>query len=298
VRGFGIEPDAIRFIRRRYNTHWLVRAGDRRYVLRRFGGWRGEAESLWEVELVTHLAALGLPVPAPIGPPRRVDGGLYILMPFLAGRALGAGWVDEGRYRELGRRLAEFHAWMAAAAVPAQRPGWTETTLGAWPTSGGPGLGGPARGAELTAALARADADMACRVGEAAEALHARNLPGIFAAAPRMVVQCDFAPWNIRLHRRRLVGVLDFAGAHIDVRAADLAFARRGYHDAVVEGYLERASLPDAEIAALDGLWLGGVLGGLWRVLEGRIAEGPGSDLTYGLDWHLEQLAKTRPYRG
>jgi Ser/Thr protein kinase RdoA (MazF antagonist) len=260
-------------------------------VLRRFGGWRGEAESLWEVDLVTQLAACGLPVPAPIGPPRRVDGALYILMPFLAGRALGAARVDEGRYRELGRRLAEFHVWMEAAPVPAQRPGWTETTLGAWPVPGG-----PARGAELIAALAQVDAGMARRVAEGAEALQARDLPRVFAAAPRMVVQCDFAPWNIRLRRGRLVGVLDFEGAHVDVRAADLAFARRGHHDAVVEGYLERASLPEAEIAALDGLWLGGVLGGLWRVLEGRLAEG--SDLAYGLDWHMEQLAKTRPYRG
>ena len=91
VRRFGVEPDAIRLIRRRYNAHWLVHAGERRYVLRRFGTWRGEAEDHWEVELVRRLAEAGVPVAAPIGPPRRVDGALHILMPFLPGRPLGAG---------------------------------------------------------------------------------------------------------------------------------------------------------------------------------------------------------------
>jgi hypothetical protein len=32
-------------------------------------------------------------------------------------------------------------------------------------------------------------------------------------------------------------------------------------------------------------------------VLEGRLAAGE-ADLMYGLGWHLEQLDKTRPYRG
>ena len=92
-----------------------------------------------------------------------------------------------------------------------------------------------------------------------------------------------------------MTGLIDFELAHVDVRAADLAFSRRGYHDAVVEGYLERAGLSAAELAALDGLWLGGCLSGVWRVLENRLAEG--AVTTHGFDWNLEQLAKTRPYR-
>jgi len=292
VRGFGVDPDAIRLIRRRYNTHWLVRSGSRRFVLRRFGSWRGgEAESLGEIEVVIRLAAAGLPVPAAIGEPRRADGALYMLMPFMGGRALGAARVDEGRYRELGRRLAEFQAMLAATPAPTQRPGWGENGVGALPLTGG-----GARRDELLAALATVDPGMAARFRAGAEALRARDLPGRLASLPRMLVQCDFAPWNIRLHRGRLVAVIDFEGAHVDVAAAEVAFARRGYHDAVVEGYLERAKLSDAELVCLDGLWLGGVLGGLWRILENRLAEG--SDLAYGLDWHLEQLAKTRPYAG
>ncbi len=75
-----------------------------------------------------------------------------------------------------------------------------------------------------------------------------------------------------------------------------MAAARRGYHDAVVEGYRRVTPLSDAELDALDGLWLGGILGGLWRVLEDRLAAGD-ADLMHGLGWHLEQLDKTRAYR-
>jgi len=260
-------------------------------VLRRFGTWRGAADSLWEIELVTRLAALGLPVAAPLGPPRRVDGALHILMPFLAGRALGVGAVDEGRYRELGRHLADYHAAVADLPPPPQRPGSCETVHGALPMAGG-----AARRRELLDALMGVDPRLARRFADAADALHARDLPSLFVGAPRIVVQGDFAPWNIRLRGGRLVGLLDFELAHVDVRAADVAYARRGYHDAVVDGYLERASLSDAELGSLDGLWLGGILAGTWRVLEDRLAEG--SDLAYGMDWDLAQLAKTRPYRG
>jgi len=291
ARGFGVEPDAIRFIRRRYNTHWLVCTGGRRYVLRRFGVWRGEAESLWEIELMRRLAALGLPVAAPLAPPKTIDGAVFMLMPFLAGRALGAGAVSDARYRELGRRLADFHAALASMPAPPQRPGWTENVQGALPFAGG-----VERRTELLRALAATDSEVARRFETALAALEARDLPRVFAGEPRMVVQGDFAPWNLRLHAGRLTGLLDFELAHVDVRAADVAFARRGYHDAVVEGYLEKTPLSGAELGAFDGLWLGGIFAGLWRVLESRLAEG--AVTAHGMDWGLAQLGKTRPYRG
>jgi len=291
VRGFGVEPDAIRLIRRRFNTHWMVRAGQRRYVLRRFGTWlEPEAGPAWELELVDRLAALGLPVPAPLAPPRTFDGAVYILMPYLPGRALSASSVNDAAYRKLGRRLADYHAVVADLPIPPQRPGWTSNVDGASPIAGG-----PERRAELLHALARVDAGMARAFEDAAKALEARTLPTVFAAAPLIVVHGDFAPWNLRLQGGRLTGLIDFELAHVDVRAADLAFARRGYHDAVVEGYLERATLSAAELAALDGLWLGGVLSGVWRVLENRVADG--AVTTHGFDWNLDQIAKTRLYR-
>jgi Ser/Thr protein kinase RdoA (MazF antagonist) len=298
VRGFGVEPDAIRFIRRRYNTHWRVRAGGGRYVLRRFGTWKGaEDDPAWENAWVTQMAEAGLPVPAPIGGSRVVGGAVHILMPYLPGRpmrAWGAGHVSDAHYRALGRHLADFHTAIAHLPLPPQRPRWGETVAGALPLEGG-----RERRAELLAALTEADARLGARFAEAAERLEARNLPAVFAGAPRIVVQADFSPWNVRVRGGRMVGLIDFELAHVDVRAADVAAARRGWHDAVVDGYRERAALSDAELAALDGLWLGGILAGIWRVLADRIALGePGGDLIHGFDWDDAQLDKTRPYRG
>lgn len=280
----------IRLVRRRYNTHWLVRAGRRRFVLRRFGTWRGaENDPAWEIAWVKRLAEAGLPVPAPIGEPRFAGGALHMLMPFLEGRIIADGHATETGYRRLGRELARFHTLIAGLPVPPQRPGWGEVVDGAVPTKGG-----PARRAALLAALARCNPGFARAFADAAEALEGRDLPAAFAGRPRLVAHGDFSPWNVRYTHGRLTGLIDFELAHVDVRAADLAASRRGWRDAVVEGYLEVTSLDDTELAALDGLWLGGVLAGVWRVLENRIAEG--SELDYGLGWNAEQLTKTRPY--
>jgi Ser/Thr protein kinase RdoA (MazF antagonist) len=270
VRRFSVDPDAVWLIKKRYNTHWLVRAGARRYVLRRFGSWmEADREQTWEVGVLRQLAAAGLPVAAPIGEPQWIDGELYALMPFLHGRALGHGNVSDAAYRKLGRALAEVHAVVASLPAPPQRPGWTANVDGALPLTGG-----ATYRAELLSALAAVDPAMAARFSDAAQALEARDLPSVFAAAPRMIVHGDFSPWNVRFAGGRMAALLDFDLAHVDVRAADVAFARRGYHDAVVDGYLEVAGLSDAELAALDGLWLGGVLSAVWRVMENRIGLG------------------------
>ncbi len=294
VRTFDVEPDAIRLASRRNNTHWRVRAGDRFYALRRFGVWgrTTPGDVAWEVAAVQALAAIGAPVPRPIAAPREIDGQVWLLMPWLPGRTMrGQGSPPtSAEYRRLGVLLAEFHATTADLAAPAQRPGFGLSAEGASPEPGG-----ASRRDQLLAALGTVEPAMARRFRDAAETLAARDLPRRLADCPQRIVHGDFSTWNLRVAGGRLVGVLDFELAHVDIRAADLAYARRGYHDAVVDGYLSHTSLSDAEIDALDGLWLGGFLNGLWRVLENRIAEG--SDLAYGLGWYLEQLDKTRPYQ-
>ena len=269
-----------------------MRAGGRLYVLRRFGAWLGAEDGpAWELEVVERLAAVGLPVPAPVTPPRMVDGAMHVLMPWLPGRALGVTGGTEAVYRDLGRRLADYHAVVATLPTPPQRPGWTSQVDSALPLEGG-----RARRAELLWHLTQADPDLGARFTAAAEALEARDLPTVFASSRRLLVHGDFSPWNLRVRGGKLTALLDFEMAHVDVRAADLAYARRGYHDAVVTGYLERADLPAVELAALDGLWIAGILRGLWRVLENRIEER--SELAYGLGWDVEQLGKTRGYVG
>ena len=293
VRGFGIEPDAIRLVAKRSNRHWRVRSGDKFYALRRFGVWGrttpGDVD--WEVAAVEAYAAAGAPVPTPIAPPRWVDDEIWLMMPWLDGRVLRHPPVSEEEYRRLGQLLAEHHLASAGMPVPAQRPGCWECANGAAPT-----VGGVSRRAELLDALAKVDPDAARQFGAAAKALEARDLPERLTGLPLRIVHGDFSTWNIKLAGGRLVGLFDFDGAHVDIRAVDVVFARRGYHDAVVDGYLSVAPLSGAELDALDGLWLGGILNGLWRVLEDRLAAGDG-DLMYGMGWHLEQLDKTRPYR-
>ena len=293
VRGFGIEPDSIRLVAKRSNRHWRVRSGARYYALRRFGVWGrttpGDVD--WEVAAVEIYAAAGAPVPRPIAPPRWVDGEVWLMMPWLAGRVLRHPPVSDEEFRRLGVLLAEHHLATADMPVPVQRPWFGEYAKGA-----APAIGGPARRDELLAALAGVEPEAARRFGAAAEALEARDLPARLAGLPLRLVHGDFSTWNIKLAGGRLIGLFDFDGAHVDIRAADVAFARRGYHDAVVDGYRRVAPLSDAELDALDGLWLGGILRGLWRVLEGRVAAGE-ADLMYGMGWHLEQLDKTRPYR-
>jgi Ser/Thr protein kinase RdoA (MazF antagonist) len=244
----------------------------------------------WEVAAVEAYAAAGAPVSRPIAPPQWVDGEVWLMMPWLAGRALRHPPVSEAEYRRLGVLLAEHHIATAGMPVLSQRPNFGEYARGATPE-----IGGPARRDELLAALARVEPDAARRFRAAAEALVARDLPAQLAGLPLRLVHGDFSTWNIKMAAGRLIGLLDFDGAHVDIRAVDVAFARRGYHDAVVDGYLSVAALSDAELDALGDLWLGGMLCGLWRVLENRVAEG--SDLAYGLGWHLEQLDKTLPYR-
>jgi Ser/Thr protein kinase RdoA (MazF antagonist) len=76
----------------------------------------------------------------------------------------------------------------------------------------------------------------------------------------------------------------------------DLAGARRGYHDAVVAGYLKLRPLPAAQLAALDALWTASLFTWIWVMLEE--AERAGVLEVKAFSWHVDQFAKTRPFAG
>jgi len=197
--------------------------------------------------------------------------------------------VSEAGYRWIGRRLAELHAGLDRLRPRPQRPGWTTFVRGALPLEGGQ----PWREA-LLGDLRAASPDAARIVEARLSEVEARDLPGVFAGEPLLAVHGDFSPWNVLVSSGRLCGVLDFEMAHMDVLAADLAFARRGYHDAVVDGYLELRSLTEAQLANLDALWLGSLFLSVWLVVEGW--RRTGRVAPEQLDWNVEQLGKSRPY--
>lgn len=292
VRAFGVEPAAILLASKRHNTHWRVRAADGGlYFLRRFGEQPDlDADAAWEFETVRDLSARGWPVSVPVQAPRWIDGRLYTLLPHISERQLGKGSSDPAGYVWLGRQLAVLHMRLEGLAPPRQRPGWTELQDGARTRPGQP----PRE--DLLNLLRRHAPARADQLQAAIEALEARRLHALFADAPRQIVHGDFSPWNVLRREGRLTGVLDFELAHVDIAAADLAFARRGSHNAVVEGYLQVRPLPEGDLEALDALWTGAVLTSAWLELTPALEADrlePGA-----LDWPMAQLEKTFPYRG
>lgn len=260
-------------------------------MLRRFAdGPLAQASAAWEHALVTDLRAAGCPAPQALGPPRPVGDGLWLLMRHIPGRTGPRGGAGDDAYRALGRRLADLHAVLERLPPRPQRPGWGVFTEADRPTASA------THSRDVLLADLRAAAPEAAWALEAALAAYAgRDLPRIFAGAPHVAVHGDFAPWNLILRRGGLSGLVDFEMAHVDVAAADLAMSRRGYHDAVADGYLERRPLPAAQLQALDALWTGSLLFGLWQMLERWRRDGAARPAD--LAWHLEQLRKTRPYR-
>src|SRR5262249_27381721 len=91
-----------------------------------------------------------------------------------------------------------------------------------------------------------------------------------------------------------LSGILDFDSVHLDLRAADVACARRSGNDDVVRGFLELVPLTAAELGCLDDLWRAAVLRYALHIhndvvaVENRAAE---------LGWCVRQLEKTVPFQ-
>lgn len=289
LRVLGVAPSAVRLLSRRVRTHWLVRSGSELAVLRRYGE-ESDPEIAWEDAVVARLAAAGWPTPRRLAGPQRVGAAAWSLHVYLPGRVLGRGATGHEGYRRLGHVLAELHEAAVGLPQPEQRPGWASVVDGALPMAGG----GPRRRA-LLAFLDRADPELARLVRRELEALEARELPAVFACAPRQVVHGDPSPWNVKVLAGRCSGLLDFELSHLDIAAADLAFARRGYHDGVVDGYRARRPIDERHLAELDALWTASLFHGLWRMLEKAQARGALASSDFA--WHVQQFGKTRPFR-
>jgi len=76
----------------------------------------------------------------------------------------------------------------------------------------------------------------------------AAGAPSIPPTAPPALARCR----STSTGQPSLAGILDFDSVHLDLRATDVACARRSSTDGVVHGYLRKASLTDVELATLD----------------------------------------------
>jgi Ser/Thr protein kinase RdoA (MazF antagonist) len=137
------------------------------------------------------------------------------------------------------------------------------------------------------------DSDSACTIGLHRELVDSRLRAAGASSFPAIVVHGDFITQNLLFQNERLSGILDFDSVHLDLRAADVTCARRGGNEEVVRGYLDVATLTEAELECIDNLWPSAVLRYALQIhnvdlpVENREAE---------LHWCGKQVQKTIPF--
>jgi Ser/Thr protein kinase RdoA (MazF antagonist) len=279
---WGVAPRRVVRIGGDRNVHWAVDAADGRYLLRCYRADRDAAAIAYEAAVLAHLGAAGWPVAAPIGPTRDWDGRTYALFHRLPGRSGRRGPEPAAGQRRRGRLLARLHADLAGLAL-GQRSGWRRLDRFAREEAGPIAAGARDR---LPAGPVR---DALVRHAEQT----ALDLTGCPADLPRSVVHGDLVPWNLRWRHGELTGVLDFDDVRLDLRAADVALARRWGGDGVVAGYRSAAALSAAEAALLAPLWRAWTL-----VFAADLLRAPvlGPRVLTALAWCAREVQRTRPY--
>ena len=279
-----VEADRIDLIQARSNVHWMVaarRGAD--LVLRRYRGDQSAASIDYEFDVLHHLAARGRPVAAPLGPAVLYAGSWFALFPRLSGAPKSDENASDLHTR--GRLLAEVHHDLSLVPQWGQRHGWQRADEvvhdAADPRRWHRGVDG------IPSAILN-------RVVDEFDGVSARLRRARADTFPVGVVHGDFIAQNLLFDGTSLAGILDFDSVHLDLRATDVAGARRSSTDGVVHGYLQRAPLTDIELATLDDLWRASVLRYAAQLLDSpsRI------DAVDQLEWCVRQLDKTRPYGG
>ncbi|MEX2247793.1 MAG: phosphotransferase [Dehalococcoidia bacterium] len=264
---YSITPGAIRDIASgRMNRHWrIAAAGGREYVLRRYNTRRSRDSIAWEHALLAHAATRGLPVAEPLSARDRgrdratlvEDGGsLYALFPLLPGHP--SPYANLRYLRIKGRLLARLHHELATWHPPGQRDGYgriweLDTLFDHTPhVSFNEALRAFGRDHRETASGVRA---------QRYRSLRELSRLG-YGDLPDAPVHWDFHHDNLFFVRGELTALLDFDSAHLDARAADIAFSialdclEPPDHHAIdpravrafVGGYLEHTPLDNREL--------------------------------------------------
>jgi Ser/Thr protein kinase RdoA (MazF antagonist) len=274
LREWRLTPDQVRRVAGGSNAHWLIRRGAEAFVLRRYRPGQTGPSIAYEIDVLCHLRSRGWPVAVPIDDVIWHQGSAFALFRRLPGRTLSR--EGDRQRRRRGRILAELHADLAGVADIGQRAGWQradEIMLA-------PG------------AVTSAPSYLAAAVRAHWDGVRERCAPATTRGLPVLVAHGDVISRNLLFENGELTGVLDLDSTHLDLRAADVACARRSVSDAVVRGYLEVSTLSNVELTCLDDLWRLSVLRYAAQLLAGT-ATGPAAS---GLEWCVRQLDKTRPF--
>ena len=277
LRSWNIAPDDVAPISASGNSHWRVRCRRDDFVLRMYRRGQSEPSIRYELDILKRLRSLGWPVAAPVEETVLHSGFVFALFPLL----LGCPRQEETSEHALcrGRILGELHRELSPLTGVGQRIGWQradEVVQGiAVPRLGGNGM-------HRTIALHL-------------ERVRERLLAAGASSFPVAVIHGDFIAQNLLFEAEALSVVLDFDSVHLDLRAVDVACARRSSQDDVVRGYLEISPLTDAELGCLDDLWRAAVLRYALQVLTGNAAAETDDR---ELQWCTKQLEKTIPFDG
>jgi len=280
-----IAPDHVSLINARGNTHWKVQCRSESFVLRIYGRRQTASSIQYELDILRRLRDRGLPVAAAIDGVAQYEGSAFVLFPLLPGRPHPR--ENERQRRQRGRILAELHHELGALADLGQRIGWRQADE---VVAGGESRSGRWR----SCAIGMTRPDLVDSIARHFEGVHSRLCAAGATRFPVTVVHGDLIAQNLLFQRGRLSGILDFDSAHCDLRAADVACARRSGSDEVARGYLDVIPLSDAEIGCLDDLWRASVLRYALQLLDRETITGAAVS---ELDWCVAQLEKTRPFQ-
>jgi Ser/Thr protein kinase RdoA (MazF antagonist) len=265
------------------NVHWIVCGPDGHYVLRCYRADRDAAAIAYEFAVLAHLAAAGWPVAQPVGPTATWNGRTFALFPRLTGVLSRRGREHDAGQERRGALLADLHRDLDGLAL-GQRSGWCRLDEFM------------RREAEQLIAGARArpiEPDVREVLVRHTVQTH-DELARCPADLPHGVVHGDFVPWNLLWRDGQLTGLIDFDDVRLDLRAVDVALARRWNRDGVVPGYRARAGLADEELAVLAPLWRAWTLVFVADLLRApRLTK----KVNHALNWCARELQRTRPFQ-
>ena len=282
---WNIAPDHVSLIKAKGNTHWRVQRGREAFVLRMYRRGQTGSSIRYELDILRSLHDRGWPVAADVDGVVWREDSAFVLFPLLPGCPHTP--ENDQRQRQRGRILAELHCELVALAGLGQRSGWRQVDEVVMEDERRRD-----QGCERTLNISRPD--LFRSVVRHLEGVRDRLWAAGASHLPVTVVHGDLIAQNLLFRDGTLSGVINFDSAHLDLRAADVACARRSRDDEVARGYQEVNPLSDEELGCLDDLWRASVLRYALRLLESESITG---EMVSELEWCVAQLEKTRPFQ-